>query len=121
MEVGESGRDLSESRLENRGVSVKVEWFGHISVLEVFSLTLNLLKHSTYPSLLKDCRKSKPYSIPAKSICHLRLDHKALSSIFIGSPTDGRSPKLISSVTQIAERASTMMSFLSSMRGGLKR
>jgi len=35
MEVGESGRDLSESGLENRGVSVKVEWFGHISVLEV--------------------------------------------------------------------------------------
>ena len=35
MEVGESGRDLSESRLENRGVSVKVEEFGDISVLEV--------------------------------------------------------------------------------------
>ena len=34
MEVGESGRDPSESGLENRGVSVKVEWFGHISVLE---------------------------------------------------------------------------------------
>jgi len=33
--VGESGGDLSESGLENRGVSVKVEWFGHISVLEV--------------------------------------------------------------------------------------
>ena len=35
MEVGESGRDLSENRARNRGVSVKVEWFGHISVLEV--------------------------------------------------------------------------------------
>jgi len=33
--MGESGGDLSESGLENRGVSVKVEWFGHISVLEV--------------------------------------------------------------------------------------
>jgi len=35
MEVGESGRDLSESGLENYGVSVKVEWFGHTSILEV--------------------------------------------------------------------------------------
>jgi len=35
MEVGESGRDLPESGLENHGVSVKVEWFGHTSVLEV--------------------------------------------------------------------------------------
>ena len=33
--MSESGGDLSESRLENRGVSVKVEEFGHISVLEV--------------------------------------------------------------------------------------
>jgi len=68
------------------------------------------------------------------------LNDKALSSVFIGSPTDGRPPKLISSVAQVAERASTifskrelerelrkrdellkeMMSFLSSMRGGLK-
>jgi len=29
MEVGESARDLPESGLENRGVSVKVEEFGH--------------------------------------------------------------------------------------------
>jgi len=33
--VGESARDLPESGLENHGVSVKVEEFGHISVLEV--------------------------------------------------------------------------------------
>ena len=51
MEVGESGRDLSESGLENRGVSVKVEWFGHISVLEALQAkprpleALDVFKH----------------------------------------------------------------------------
>jgi len=39
MEVGESGGDLSESGLENRGVSVKVEWFGHILAIEALQPT----------------------------------------------------------------------------------
>ena len=64
MEVGESGGDLSESGLENRGVSVKVEWFGHISVLEVLQpKPLEALYVSKPPEELQEI--SKPYSISA--------------------------------------------------------